>query len=327
MDRPRDVTRAHLRARQLVGIGAPPRHAGGQFRRGQSGNPSGRTRGFVPPPLPPTAIERDYARALAQVLARVRAAFAPLLEELPEILAAERRERRIGLDAIDARADAGQSKRVRDLVERARQRMAASISQREIEALAVRFAGATSTHQRMQFNKQTRAVLGVDLFTGDRFLPAVVEGFASENVALIKGITTKLADDVEGATLRSLQKGILAEDLAADLEDRFGYAEDRAKLIARDQIGKLNGQINASRQQELGVTRFRWRTVKDERVTGTPGGPYEKSEPSHYDLDGEIFEYADPPPANRDGSPGLPGEPINCRCYAEPVLDDLLEGM
>jgi uncharacterized protein with gpF-like domain len=30
------------------------------------------------------------------------------------------------------------------------------------------------------------------------------------------------------------------------------------------------------------------------------------------------FPYASPPPE------GLPGEPILCRCYAEPVFDDLL---
>lgn len=302
----RAMSVAQLRAHQMIG------HVGPRHRPRP-----------MPRPQEPTAIARDYAAALARVVARVREAFAPLLAELPEILAAERRERRAGLDRVDA----GQSKRVRDLVEQARRRMQASIGQREIEALAQRFAAATSTHQRMQFNKQTRAVIGVDLFTGDRFMPALVEGFTAENVALIDGMFPKLAADVEATTLRALQRGVLAPDLAEDLEARFGYAEDRAKLIARDQIGKLNGQINASRQQELGVTRFRWRTMKDERVTGAPDGKYPKAEPSHYDLEGKVFSYDDPPPAGRDDEPALPGEPINCRCYAEPILDDVLEGL
>jgi SPP1 gp7 family putative phage head morphogenesis protein len=276
----------------------------------------------LPRQIPPDAIALDYARALARVMAKVRAAFAPLLEQLPEIIEAERRERALHRDG--ERVDAGQSKRVRALLEEARRRMATTISTQEIEALAVAFANTTSTYQRIQLNRQTRAALGVDLFTGDRFLPILVEGFADENVALIKGITTKLATDVEGATLRALQRGVLAGDLAEELEGRFGYAEDRAALIARDQIGKLNGQINAARQQELGVRRFRWMTVRDERVTGTPGGPYAKSEPSHFELHGKVFSYDDPPEAGRNFEPSLPGEPINCRCYAEPVLDDIL---
>jgi len=280
-----------------------------------------RRRGVMPRQLQPTAIGLDYARALRRVVEKMRAAFEPLFEALPALVEAERRERKIDSE----RADAGQSKRARELIEQARKRMAATITAQELEALAVQFANATSTFQRIQLNRQTRSVIGVDIFTGDKFLPVVVEGFAEENVALIKGITAKLADDVEGSTLRALQRGTLASDLADDLENRFGYAEDRAKLIARDQIGKLNGQINAARQQELGVTRFRWRTMKDERVTGDPDGKYPKAEPSHYDLEGKVFSYDDPPEAGRDGEPALPGEAINCRCWAEPYLEDILD--
>lgn len=95
--------------------------------------------------------------------------------------------------------------------------------------------------------------------------------------------------------MRAIQDGQLHGDLADELEGQFGFSEDRAALIARDQIGKAYGQINASRQREMGVTQFIWRTVEDERV---------RSE--HEDRNGETYDYSDPP----DGE--LPGEPINC---------------
>lgn len=260
----------------------------------------------------------DYARRLTLDIRAARAAFGPLMSELPGLLAHAREERRAD------RFDAGEGRRVRELVNAARSHLVSTMSQRHIEELAEEFARKTSTFQRVQLNRQTRAALGVDAFARDRFLPVLVEGFVDENVALIKGITPQLADAVEAAVTRALQKGTLHGDLAEELEDRFGYAEDRAKLIARDQIGKLYGQVNAARQQEMGVAKFIWRTVGDSRVRGMPGGKYERAEPSHAALEGETFEYANPPPADVDGGPALPGVPINCRCYPEPVFDDLL---
>jgi len=77
----------------------------------------------------------------------------------------------------------------------------------------------------------------------------------------------------------------------------------RAKLIARDQIGKLNGRINASRLTSIGIDKFIWRTSKDERVR-----------PDHRKREGKIYEFSNPPNGE------IPGTPINCRCFAEPVI-------
>ncbi len=70
---------------------------------------------------------------------------------------------------------------------------------------------------------------------------------------------------------------------ADELEDGFGIATRHARLIARDQIGKLNGQVTAARHQELGVKSFIWRTAGDDRVR-----------PEHEELEGESFTYDDP---------------------------------
>ena len=98
-----------------------------------------------------------------------------------------------------------------------------------------------------------------------------------------------------------------AEEIAGELEDSYGVSARRAALIARDQIGKLNGEIARERQTELGIRRYKWRSSSDERVR-----------PEHADRDGQIFEWSDPPPD------GHPGQPVQCRCWAEPLIDDLL---
>lgn len=291
--------------------------------------------GKIPRQAQPDHIKRDYTRAIAEFVSRkvIREAFAPLLAELPYLMESAKRERGDALvtgDAVSdelhrrARIDADEGKRARALIAQAKERLRSQINTRRIEELAERFANQTSTFQRVQMNRLTQSVLGADIFTGDRGLRAKIQGFMTENVGLIKNIPEEITIRVEKTVTRALTSATLHGDLAKQLEDEFGYGERRAAIIARDQIGKIYGQINAGRQKELGVSKFRWRTVGDERVRGDPSGKYPDADSSHYDWDGEVFSYDDPP-RDEDGNPVLPGEPILCRCYAEPVLDEILD--
>lgn len=260
-----------------------------------------RKRKKLPRQIPPRGIEREYATTLVRLIVPVvTRAFAPLLDELPRLIDSAARERG---DAV--RVDAGEGKRIRERVAQAAAEMRASLNTPQLEALAEKFATRTATYQRIQLERQTRAALGADVFIGDRALRSLVETFASENVSLIRGLTTEVAQRVERRAIAGVQAGKLHGTLAKELRAEFGLTESRAKLIARDQVGKLYGQINASRQKELGATKFIWRTVNDERVR-----------PEHEERDGQVYSYDDPP----DGE--LPGEPILCRCNAEPIFGD-----
>jgi SPP1 gp7 family putative phage head morphogenesis protein len=139
----------------------------------------------------------------------------------------------------------------------------------------------------------------------DPKLLSLTEQFIEANVSLIKGIGPDIANKVESDVLAAVQRGTLHRDLAEKLAARYGYPERRAKLIARDQVGKYYGQVNAARQRELGVTHFIWRDVSDDRVRD-----------EHAAVDGQRFAYDDPP--DFGNGPALPGEEILCRCTAEP---------
>lgn len=132
-----------------------------------------------------------------------------------------------------------------------------------------------------------------------------LQSWVRRNVALIRTVPRQLFDQVEDEVRRSWRAGSRHEVLAKRLVERGLVAESRARLIARDQIEKLNGQLTERRQRALGVDRYVWRTVGDERVRD-----------EHEARDGQTFAWSDPP------SDGHPGEPINCRCWAEPILDE-----
>ena len=88
-------------------------------------------------------------------------------------------------------------------------------------------------------------------------------------------------------------------------------------LIARDQTSKINTAVNQARQTEIGIEEYIWRTCKDSRVVGAPGGKWPEGNATHgnhYKREGVKYRWDTPP---YDGHPGYA---INCRCYPEPVI-------
>ena len=101
-----------------------------------------------------------------------------------------------------------------------------------------------------------------------------------------------------------------------------GISRRDAKRLARDQTAKLTTDLNRIRQEAAGINSYIWRDSRDERVVGNPGGRYPRGSNAHRDhwsRNGKEFRWDSPPPD------GHPGQAIQCRCTAEPVirLDEL----
>lgn len=174
-------------------------------------------------------------------------------------------------------------------------------------------AVAVDAHATRQVTREVRRVVGVDVEADRRIgdlsrtqMRALHVAWAREQVSRIVGLEDDAIDDVAEAVARAVAEG--RTDLAQVIEARLDVAESRAKLIARDQIGSLNARITQSRQEQLGIVAYTWRSSGDERVR-----------PLHRRLDGTVRRWDDPHPTE-----GHPGQAIACRCTAEPVLDDAL---
>lgn len=269
--------------------------------------------GRVPRQQEPRTIALAYFAALRKVLAsakhRIDNQLVPLLPEL-FARAAERRGDSVRTDAMDP------GKRVNKLLDRISESFYREWSPKKLEALARRYAESTSKLQREQLARQLRTKLGIDPVIAEPGLAQRMKDFTAENVALIKSIPQQFFDQVEQRVISGVRTGERHERVAEDIEERFGVSESRAKLIARDQTLKFYGELNASRQQALGVEKYIWRTSNDERVRD-----------AHSEFDGNTYSWDDPP---GDGGPQEgthPGTAINCRCSAEPVLDDLFAAL
>lgn len=184
-----------------------------------------------------------------------------------------------------------------------------TLEQKPTEQDIEEIATDISNFNKSQVDSVIQSGLGIQVFTPEPWLELEIEAFTQQNLSLIGSLEDEYLRKVEEAVNRGVQAGDRAEDIAKELQDIEGVTESRAKLIARDQVSKLNGNLNMLRQENLGIESYIWRTSEDERVRE-----------SHRVKNGKQFNWDNPP-----SDTGHPGEDFNCRCYAEPNLDEFLE--
>ena len=136
----------------------------------------------------------------------------------------------------------------------------------------------------------------------------IVDGWITENVQLVSNMNTQQIGKLETLFLRSLRDGSRSAQVAGEVSTVLGESISRARLIARDQIGKLDGQLSMHKQTAAGISGYVWRGALDAR-----------ERPSHVAREGVVFQWDAPPPD------GHPGQAIQCRCNAEPDLSHLGE--
>ena len=145
---------------------------------------------------------------------------------------------------------------------------------------------------------------------GDLGLEEFLESFVRENTTLIRSVMARQLVRMERIIVEAATEGTSNRVLAQSLMRTFRLSRAQANTIARTEIAKANSQLTQMRMMQAGVGRYRWSTSRDERVRDR-----------HSELDGQIFEWTAPPIAEASGARYHPGQGINCRCVAIPVLE------
>lgn len=189
------------------------------------------------------------------------------------------------------------------------------------ERIAMNFTGRISADNKAKLERSIQIAMGVDVAT-ILDTPAVrkqINTALAENVGLIRSIPAEHFKKVEQAVFANFRGDKFKEGSLVNRLKKIGSITDRrAKLIARDQSAKFVTKLNAIRQEDAGIEGYIWRTQLDERVVGNPSGLYPKGSRAHlkhWQREGKMFKWNEPPPD------GHPGQAINCRCFAEPVIN------
>lgn len=258
----------------------------------------------IPRQQQPDLIRKEYFTALMPFVRPALVEFHKVRGQILSLHLAERRQQGKA-DHMDA---SDKERQAKALIDRAATKAANAWKPRDLIAVAEKFGRRTSGFQQEQLDKQVRAAVGVPLSAIEKPITDKLEGFAATNVELIRSVSDRYFDRLRSDVTDAFESGMSTDSLAELLASRDDMSENDAMRIARDQIGKLNGQLNQERQEDMGVTGYTWRGAMDNR---------ERDE--HVDREGQHFEWDDPP------EDGHPGEPIQCRCFAEPDLQPILD--
>lgn len=131
-----------------------------------------------------------------------------------------------------------------------------------------------------------------------------------KQVGLITSLPLDAAQRVHEWTIKGLEDGTRAAEVASEIMRTGEVTASRAMLIARTETSRTATELVRARAVHVGSEMFVWRSSGDGDVR-----------PDHKKLNGKSFRWDDPPVADeRTGAKSLPGAIFNCRCYAEPLL-------
>jgi hypothetical protein len=177
-----------------------------------------------------------------------------------------------------------------------------------------------------QYEKSAKSSLGIEFPSGEDWWADAKENWKRTNYELFRGQALGYVQGINAATQQAVtggwSVGVLSEKIKA-LDDSVSHA--KANFLARDQIGKLNGEITQRRMEDAGLSMYIWSTGGDERVRE-----------SHALMDEGLCRWDDSSVYSDDGGKTWkprpagavllhPGQDYQCRCTALSYWDELVD--
>lgn len=193
---------------------------------------------------------------------------------------------------------------------------------RRFKLLAERMVREQSTLTTTELKRSINKTVGVDLshmFTDDKFR-AMFESSIDTNFSLIKSLKDDLLSKSRTQILSDMNKGLHPSSIAKNLNKKYGISKRRARLIARDQVSKINSDTSRFRMKQTGASLFRW-VVSGNQKTGD--GRVGKD---HLKAANRLTRYGKGVYTLEKGAPeGFPGNANrpNCRCTMELLIPNV----
>ncbi|MGH9930719.1 MAG: minor capsid protein [Pyrinomonadaceae bacterium] len=182
--------------------------------------------------------------------------------------------------------------------------------------LASRIAGDFVQVAVKKSERDLKKSAGLDVFSQSPGLSEYLRASADQNASLIESIPAQYLDQVSTLVVGNMRAGMRPGFIAKALQQQFGVTERRAKFIARDQAGKIQGDLNERQQKSVGIEYFRWLDSDDSRVRH-----------KHEEIANKVTAFGvgvyswSSLPLSEKGEPIKPGQDYNCRCTAIPVSE------
>jgi uncharacterized protein with gpF-like domain len=289
------------------------------YRSGMTKAQRTRTRHRRPKaPTYPLAIEREYAKYISNTVNRTADSAIELLRPfLMKYTPAH-------TDSVDSELDDIMSKLEEELgVIYGTNALSSGMLFRTLESIAEQILGKNSAFMQAEI----KIVSGHEMQLDYSWWPETKALWEQENYKLITGLNEEYIKKLNSVVINGVQNGTPFETLVDQIKAvNDNMSDARARLIARDQTGKLQGLISKAQQTSIGMTAYYFMTAHDEKTRGNPRGKYPRAI-SHWALDGMLCAwsnnsvYSDDLGVTWKQRPSswihlAPGMDIQCRCTA-----------
>ena len=201
-----------------------------------------------------------------------------------------------------------------DLIINAMSALVSRWSSPTVQAAGARIAGEFVQSSLKKSERDLKKSAGIDVYSGNTALQDYLKASAQQNAQLIKSIPAKYLEEVQTLVMANMRSGMRPGYIEKALQEQFGVTQRRAKMIARDQASKINGELAEKQQKGAGFEYFQWIDSDDSRVRHR-----------HSEIANKVTAYGkgiyrwDDLPLSSDGVPIKPGSDYQCRCIARPV--------
>lgn len=165
-------------------------------------------------------------------------------------------------------------------------------------------------HKKIFKSRIDAVGLSISNIVVDEGISDYLQDKIEENVALITKVDSEVRNRLIGAINRSITDDTV--NLLEEIEKVSSITGFRSRMIASNEISKIQAQLHSKRASNLGIEEYEWVTSRDEKVRKT-----------HKNNDKKIFRL--------DTAPDITGHPamdIACRCTAKSIinLEAILQG-
>lgn len=193
-------------------------------------------------------------------------------------------------------------------------------SSERVRMVAARMAGEFVQVSLSRAERGMKRSAGIDVFSGSQQMQDHLKAATQQNANLIMSIPNQYIERVGTTVLANMRSGMRPGFIEKALQDEFGVTQNRARMIARDQTAKVQGELAEKQQTGAGFSFFKWQDSSDERVRHR-----------HEEIANKVTAYGPGVyswsnlPLSDKGLPIKPGSDYQCRCTAIPVSDREVE--
>lgn len=173
---------------------------------------------------------------------------------------------------------------------------------------------------QVSVNSRGRRSVGIDVFSNSQQMRDYLEAATFQNAMLITSIPAQYLEQVQNIVMTNMRAGMRPSFIEKALSQQFGVTSRRAKMIARDQQAKVQGDLNEKKQRAAGFEFFKWVDSRDQRVRHR-----------HREIADKVTAYGpgvyrwDNLPLSDKGEPIKCGQDFQCRCVARAITQSQVD--